>query len=377
MYDTSNVVNGSPVQALLNGTHHCIVAQIANDDAPIINANGITMNPENCDKLAQRNLQVTYSANPGVVDTHRIPQTFDLRPSLPVSQTSGALLDYPDELMIDWGNTPAGSTANIYWPQVDTSKVLQLASKIYNTHLLTAPDHETIQCKVTRGVTYIPIPMGRGQNFAGLLTVDLPHTVVKGQEFNIIVRRIATRQKKEVIVKMAETSEAMENRKRMQNWRYVVGTFQVKIPVSTKEVILFPEENTLAVLKWRLEAMSPSNRWYPVLKRYITYVAARVDGLGGNSAGVKPSLQGVPVKGKVDGERTIVYSGKVSALIYDRFGDFEGFILDTEDGDRQFASREPQIETVVNRAWVERIVTTVSVELDTPHRPKLIVLRYP
>src|SRR5262249_5617954 len=47
VYDTSNVVNGSPVQALLAGTHHCIVAQIAYDDAPIINANGVTMSPEN------------------------------------------------------------------------------------------------------------------------------------------------------------------------------------------------------------------------------------------------------------------------------------------------------------------------------------------
>ena len=123
--------------------------------------------------------------------------------------------------------------------------------------------------------------------------------------------------------------------------------------------------------------MSPSSRWYPVLKRYIALVAARVDGLGGNSAGVKPSLQGVPVKGKVHDEILIVYSGKVSALIYDRFGDFEGFILDTEDGERQFASREPQIEAVVNRAWVERIVMAISVEIDTPHCPKLIELRYP
>ncbi len=31
--------------------------------------------------LAQRNLQVTTSDNPGNPATHRIPQTFDVRPS--------------------------------------------------------------------------------------------------------------------------------------------------------------------------------------------------------------------------------------------------------------------------------------------------------
>lgn len=81
VYDLSNVVNGTPVQALLTGTHHCIVAQIAYDGAPIINANGVTLSPEASDKLAQRNLRVTHSDNPGPASTHRIPQTFDLRPS--------------------------------------------------------------------------------------------------------------------------------------------------------------------------------------------------------------------------------------------------------------------------------------------------------
>lgn len=44
------------------GTHHCIVAQIAYDDAPIVNSNGVTAGPENSDKLAQRNMQVTYAS---------------------------------------------------------------------------------------------------------------------------------------------------------------------------------------------------------------------------------------------------------------------------------------------------------------------------
>jgi len=62
--------------------------------------------------------------------------------------------------MINWGNTPEGSTASIYRPQIDTTQVVSLASELYNTRLLTAPNHSTVQCKVTRGITYIPIPTG-------------------------------------------------------------------------------------------------------------------------------------------------------------------------------------------------------------------------
>ena len=49
VYDPANVINGQPVQTLLNGTHHCLVAQIAYDGAPIVNANGVTESPENSD----------------------------------------------------------------------------------------------------------------------------------------------------------------------------------------------------------------------------------------------------------------------------------------------------------------------------------------
>jgi hypothetical protein len=63
------------------------------------------------------------------------------------------------------------------------------------------------------------------------------------------------------------------------------------------------------------------------------------------------------VPGEQSGKRS--YTGKVGALIYDGFGDFAGFRLDTEDGEQTFDSREPAVEEVVGRAWEERIRTTV------------------
>ena len=98
-----------------------------------------------------------------------------------------------DELMIDWGRIPTGSAASIYWPQLAAADVVALASSLYGVHGLTAADDHTIRCKLTGGVTYIPIPRSAGENFAGLLTVDLPPTVVSGQEFEVVVRRVATR----------------------------------------------------------------------------------------------------------------------------------------------------------------------------------------
>jgi hypothetical protein len=69
------------------------------------------------------------------------------------------------------------------------------------------------------------------------------------------------------------------------------------------------------------------------------------------------------------------YTGKLSGLIYDRAGDFDGFLLDTDDGERAFDARDPGIEEVAGRAWAERILTTVYAEAAEPWRPVRIVLR--
>ena len=358
LYDTNNIINGSQVQALLNGTHHCLVAQLAYDDAPIVNSNGVTMSPENSDKLAQRNLQITLSDNPGPADTHRIPQTFDLRPTPGTIMKEGRLIGYPDELMIDWHNVPVNSMANIYWPQVNASEVLQLASQLYGTHLLSAADANTIQCKVVKGITYIPIPAGSGNNFAGLFTIDLPLGIMQGQEFNVIVRRIASR--RQDVYKSRTDNYSFENNGQgyARNWKYITGTFQVKIPVTTKAVMLQPEENILAIFKWRLQAMPVSNRWYPVLKRYIQYISARIDGLGGNASAIQPNVRGVLPTGKPEKSKQ-EYTGKVCEVYFNCYGDFEGFTLNDCCNEHKFHCREKTLGELILRACKEHLTITV------------------
>jgi hypothetical protein len=373
--------------AIYPGTHHCLVAQIAYDNAPLLFSSAVAANPGNTDKLAQRNLQITPSGNPGPESTHRIPQAFDARPSLPFLDSNGAVLNAPDELMIDWGETPSGVKAQIYWPDVSAADVLTLASRLYGTHLLSAADSHTIAIDAVRaGVTYIPIPSAAIRTIAGLFTVDLPLGVRKGQEFNIVLRRIATQQVTEVVIgKSTRSAEAAARPTR--RWRYATGAFQVKIPVMTEDSLLGPEENTLAILKARLAAMSPAYRWYPVMERYIDYVSARVDGSGGDANSVRPSLQGVPPKRRHRErphrhpervhERLSGHTGKISGLIFDRFGDFDGFLLDTEDGELRFVSREADMRDLGERAWRERLRITVWNEDEEPDRPLIIILRDP
>jgi Pro-kumamolisin, activation domain len=389
IYPVGNTINQAPVQTLFPSSHSCVVAQLVYDDAPSPTSPGVLLGPEYSDNFAQRNMQVTFSDNPGPAAAHRVPQTFDVRPG-PVTGT-GQLEDYPDELMIDWGTTPTGSTASIYWPQVSSADVLALATELYSTHQLSAADLNTIRCTVPKGFTFVPIPTGSGENFAGLFTVDLPSGVRAGQQFTIIVRRLSTRRAAvpeplppQLAGRGAPASPTREDGKRMDNWRYIVGTFAVRIPVTTRELMLPLEENTLAIMRWRLLQLTPANRWVPVLKRYISLIEGRVNALGGRAGTIKPSPWGAygapkpsPVHHQPSWEGHEA-TGKVDGVIYNRFGDFEGFFLATEAGDHhRFHSREGEIESLARFAWEQRVVISVITETDDCERPvKLILRRY-
>jgi len=269
--------------------------------------------------------------------------------------------------MIEWGNTPPGSAASIYLPGADADQILNLADQFYGINKLTKIDGHTIQC-ITGGLTYVPIPAGSGPNLAGLITINLPSTVVAGQEFHAVVRRVSSR--------FAGQDFAQFQRQGF-NWRYVVGAFQINIPVSKSAQLLGPEESILAVYKWKLEQLPLSNRWYPVLQRFIGVVAGRVSGLGGNPGSIPPSLTGFGGGGIIIvPPKRIEYTGKVMGLAFDRFGDFEGFLLLTEEGvEVSFLAREQAIEERVHEAWIDRMVISVFVEESKPEVPVLILLR--
>ena len=392
VYDATNMIGGQPVQAALIGTHHCLVAQIAFDDAPII----LGASPAASDKLAQRNLQVTHSDNPGGAETHRVPQTFDIRATAPDTGLP------PDELMIDWGDVPVGSFASIFWPQVNAADVIALANKNQASHSLTVVDSNSIGVKVTSGVSYIPIPTGTS-NFAGLFTLDLPQSVTFGQTFAVKVRRLSSRTFRQVIIESPRpthasaapsapsTAPATGSRgapgvhtappstgpdtggqgpqgpdPNLFIWRYVVGSFTVQIPVATPDTILPIENNILAIMRYRLQNLSPTSRWRPVVTRYIKQIAERVDGLGGNSISILPSPNGAPAP-------FVEHCGKVTRVLFDCHGDLVGFVLD-ECGTtaRTFAVCGPKFFELLLRACKDGL--TICVTVDTRANDRMVAV---
>jgi hypothetical protein len=296
---------------------------------------------------------------------------------------TGQLENYPDELMIDWGDTPVGSTASIYWRALAATELLSLAKQFYSTHQLSAADAHTIQCTVPNGYTCVPIRSGTGANFAGLFTVNLPQGLTSGETFTITVRRISTQPATATPPPPPPQTQAPEattttDGEPMRNWRYVVGTFAVRIPVTTETVMLPIEENIFSIIKWRLSQMAPSNRWIPVLQRYLGLIEGRIRGLGGNPATIAPSPWGAYGPPQEIGKHPRLHeaTGKVNGIVYNRFGDFEGFSLLTEDGhERVFRSRESEMEALVRFAWQDRVVIAVLSEGDAAHCPVSIILR--
>ena len=159
---------------------------------------------------------------------------------------------------------------------------------------------------------------------------------------------------------------------------HVTGSFLVKIPVQEESTILPGDENLLAILKWRLGLIGPGNRWYPVLLRYISYLSGRIDGMGGNASAVPASPEGYqPVStGPAQRVPEHCYTGKVIGIRYDRYGDFEGFIILSENGhEHWFRGREHEVEEVIRTAWIERTRISIFVEAHDHDWPASIVLR--
>lgn len=355
-----------PIQQFMRAAHQCLLAEIAFDPDPI----AASADPSTSDKLAQRNLAFVGAPNPGQPASRRVPQTFEVRPTR-------AKLPFgfkPDELMIAWGSTPPGSVAEVYFPAVSADAILATATTLYTTHHLIRVDAHTLRFPAT-GVTYLPIPPGQGVSFAGLLTVDLPGTIHKGEVYDVVVRQLTSVRGAERPVNRAGRAAGAEARS-LPTWRRTTGVFRLTIPVSTKEHLLASEERLLSILRWIGEAIPPTSRWRLVFNRYLDQVAGRVAFMGGDPNTVLPSGTGEwkPTPIHHPGEK-LAYVGKVEGLRYDRFGDFDGFFLETLEGEsHRFEGRERRIEELIARAWAERLRLKVIVEPERRHRPDEIVL---
>lgn len=132
---------------------------------------------------------------------------------------------------------------------------------------LTALDAHTIQCP-QGDVTYVPIPPGVARSVAGLMSLELPEGVRRGQSFEVTVHQISGRPRK------------------------TLGSFQLNIPISTNAVLLGPEMQRLSVFRYIAQGLPKDDPWRAVLERFLGQVAARVKGFGGNPDSVAAASDG-------------------------------------------------------------------------------------
>jgi hypothetical protein len=297
----------------------------------------------------------------------RIPQTFECRPTAP-----GLPNDVlPDELMINWGGIPAGGEASIFLPAVSADAILSLARRLYFGKPFTRVDGHTIRCKMA-GLTYVPIPSGpqSGLNFAGLLTLHLPEGLPQGQRYTVSIRQLTT-----VAQDRDRSFDAFVTLHKVRKAR---GGFQVDVTIQSPNDLVIPIERSLSFFRWNLSTRSVSDRWYPVLLRYISELEGCLVGLGRNPDPILPSPIGaIPGDPKAGGTPagTREWTGKVERLVYDRFGDFESFVLETDRGEKvHFHSRDGQIAELVWFVWEARTRVTVVASDHQRHVPEQIIL---
>lgn len=264
------------VKEHVRNEHQCLAAEIAFDSAPI----PANASPASSDKLAQRNLAIVESDNPGDIASHRIPHTFEIKPT---RIRKGEEL--PDELMIDWNNIPVGCSATLFFSGTTANEILELAKKTYRLHNLVRIDAHTLQCE-TGGVTYIPIPESSGANYAAMISIDLPSDVKKGQVYSVVVHQVTSATSQPVPTHVTAAVSVVPP------YRKILGSFQVTIPVTVKENMLPHQLRLLSNLRWIQRSLPENNRWFPVFNRYVAQIADRVDALGGNANEVLPSSTG-------------------------------------------------------------------------------------
>lgn len=220
-----------------------------------------------------------------------------------------------------------------------------------------------------------------------------------------------------VIIEHPDREQLAAARRQSGVWRETIGAFQLGIPVSVKGAMLGYHIRLLSMMRWRADKLRPNDRWYDSFRHYVVLLADKVRALGGDPFAVPATPDGsvdVPGQGIAGGgdvgsvstddpknptfepgaddwlggtdglasageTRPGLWSGKVSGLLFDHFGDFEGFFLeDYAGGQHRFFSREAAIRDLAETAWQERyVVTAITVSADSRRIRRLLIRGYP
>jgi hypothetical protein len=112
-----------------------------------------------------------------------------------------------------------------------------------------------------------------------------------------------------------------------------------------------------------------------VFERYIRQLGDQVTGLGVDPTQVPASADDPGLPGGGQGKDVVCYTGKVSEVIFNCFGNFEGFVLESCDDCHRFRSSEAAIGELVLRACKERLSISVCVKKGREGRICEIIVR--
>lgn len=292
------------IRNIIRGQHQCMVAEVFYPG----DLTEMNTNPGTSDNLAQRNLLIIESANPGQSATRMVQHSFDIVlpgrrerdrareelrrqriallrvrkvdenrqpaaapasldmlalssvdivPQLTSVATAGSVGF--DELLFFWNNLPRDSKVEVSLPALDVDYVMFLRSLRQAPQTVRAVDKHTLSLTVDT-VTYLPIPSLGIERLAGLLTVTLPDGVKAGEVYTV---------------------DVLQMRAPMG---MILGAFRLTIPVTKAAQLYTREARLLAIFEERLKLTPVDNRWYPVLLKQVEYFRARAQGMAEEAA---------------------------------------------------------------------------------------------
>lgn len=158
-----------------------------------------------------------------------------------------------DELAIFWNNLPKDSVVDLYLPGLSVVDIFNFRSLRHAPGTVKIIDNHTLRL-VSDGVTFIPVPPFWGDNLAGMITVQLPAEIKKGQRYKVDVLQM----------------RADEAR--------VLGGFQLNIQVEKSHDLHEKEIRMLELFHQRLSLTPVDNRWRPVLEKQVGFTRERAKG---------------------------------------------------------------------------------------------------
>ena len=300
------------IRNIIRGQHQCMVAEVFYGDPAVPGSGDQTepgATPATSDNLAQRNLLIIESANPGHPATRMVQHSFDIvlanrrdrirgredlrlqtlaleraRQARNDGQPAGfvALAAAPvradstsfeiaaslaraplgathDEILFFWNNLPRDSKVEVYLPSLDVDYVLAMRQLRHAPQTVRFVDERTLSL-IPDGVTYLPIPNLGAERVAGLLTVTLPDGIKAGQVYTVDV------------LQMRLPIGA------------ILGAFRLTIPVSKALRLYAREARLLNVFEERLKVTSVGSRWHPILLKQVEYFRARAQQMAEEAA---------------------------------------------------------------------------------------------